>query len=203
MGLDLGLLNYRFDTEYYSEYTQGLVEDDATYLNIANNQSTLHPDGNFGLYLFRENEYFVGLSMAQIFGNRILSNDDEYTSNTNDNYHLSQHFYLLGGYHYTYNEQFTLHPSFLLRTVAGGGTAFDLNMKVDYIEKYWAGLLYRFGRAAGIMVGGIFEDKYEISYSFDFLTSSLNSTNSGSHELTITYRLPVKYVISNPADNLD
>ncbi len=203
MGLDFGIINYRFDTDYFSNYTMDLVDQDVTYLNMASNQSSVHPDGNLGLYLYKEKRYFVGLSMTQIFGNRILSNSAEFTSDLTDNFQLSRHIYLMAGYHYSYNEKISLEPSMMLRTVTGGGMAFDANLKVNYLEKYWVGASYRIGRAAGLMLGGLFAEKYEISYMYELNTSALMSTNYGTHEITLTYRLPIKHTISNPADNLD
>ena len=66
----------------------------------------------------------------------------------------------------------------------------DVNLDVRLAQRWEAGLMYRPLQAAGLRLGALF-GKCHVGYLFEMPTSQLARGNWGSHELVITYALPM------------
>jgi len=60
-------------------------------------------------------------------------------------------------------------------------------VKATYDSKYWAGLTYRTGDAAGVVLGYKIKDRLTIGYGFDYSLGKIRQYQSGSHELVISF----------------
>lgn len=166
-------------------------QNDNTFNRISG--KTLIADLNAGVYMYSE-KYFVGISVPQLAGNKIRMGDDLFKEQ------LKRHYLLHAGYDHVINEKYTLTPSLLLKVIESGAPPqMDINIKATYNRSVWALLSYRFSASsyfneAAIASVGIFKANFSFGYSFDYSFHSIGMQSSGSHELFIGYRIPVKPV---------
>lgn len=142
-------------------------------------------DANLGVYL-RNEKYWAGLSINQLFGTKFNPFDTE-----NENFQNSQHFYLTGGYRYDINDDIAVEPALLMKGVKGAGVQFDIHAKAIYAKQYWAGLTYRTEDALSFLVGLNLKNGFNFAYSYDITTSNLNTVSNGAHELTLGFNFNI------------
>jgi len=102
---------------------------------------------------------------------------------------LQRTIYLTGSYliPLTKNQEFFVEPSAVASVMFNAPFTFYVNARLLHQSGIWGGVSYRFKDAIALMIGFI-NTKLGISYSYDINTSALNSYNSGSHEITLTYK---------------
>lgn len=143
------------------------------------------PDATLGFWLYGQ-QYYLGGSMFQVFGNKINTED---LSNTTRESNLTRHLFLTSGYKFDLNEKLFLVPSLVVKYASPAPVQFDVNAKINYNDLLWGGFSYRNRDAVVLMAGITIDKKWDISYSYDINTSDLNEHNSGSHEILLGYRL--------------
>ncbi len=143
-------------------------------------QSSLVPDGKFGLYLYHERYYF-GFSAPQILQNE-LKFYEEQTSTMSE---LARHYYVTGGYRLPLGEDWELEPSFMLKYVDPVPLKIDLTATVRYKNVIWIGASYRNNDAIVAMLGGTLSDAFSFGYSYDITTSNIKDYSDGTHEIML------------------
>jgi type IX secretion system PorP/SprF family membrane protein len=176
MGLSFGIMQNKIDG---TEITLHDPNDLAMQGGIT---STVVPDASVGFYFYATN-WYAGFSAFQLFSNNLKVYDEKNGLNK-----LKSHFYLLGGYRYDINDQFSIEPSLIIKAMSPVPIQIDLNAKVTYQEMVWLGFSYRSRDAASILLGYIHDKRYYFGYSYDFSTSDIRNYNSGSHEIMIGIR---------------
>lgn len=63
----------------------------------------------------------------------------------------------------------------------------DLTTKLEFDEKYWGGLSYRFQDAVVVFGGINIAGGLSLGYSYDLPTTQILSVSSGSHEIVLAY----------------
>lgn len=155
------------------------------------NDSGMSYDINFGLFYKTENLY-LGVSSTHITEPKIKLGESKST--------LKRHYYLTVGYDlYLTNPAFEFQPSLLVTSV-GSSSDFDASGMLVYNKKIWGGVSYRLGAAIVGMMGLELLNGIKIGYSYDFGTSDIRKTNTGSHEFMVSYcfnivkdKIPRKY----------
>ncbi len=176
MGLSFGIMQNKIDG---TEITLHDPNDLAMQGGIT---SSIVPDASVGFYFYDPN-WYAGFSAFQLFSNNLKVYDEKNGLNK-----LKSHFYLLGGYRYDINDQFSIEPSLIIKAMSPVPIQIDLNAKVTYQEMVWLGFSYRSRDAASILLGYIHDKSYYFGYSYDISTSDIRSYNSGSHEIMIGIR---------------
>lgn len=92
---------------------------------------------------------------------------------------------IMVGYKIPLNTDAYLLPSFLLSQSDEISSQWDVNLKLLIKERTWAGLSYRNSGALVFMAGVYFNNLFNLSYSYDYVTSDLNNYTNGSHELVL------------------
>ena len=167
-----------------------LDEQNDNTFNRISGKSTV-ADINAGVYLYGE-KYFVGISVPQLTGNKIRTGDALFTER------LRRHYLLNAGYDYVLNERYTLTPSVLLKVIESGAPAqVDVNVKATYKKLMWVGLSYRFSSSshfneAAIAFLGVSKANFSFGYSYDYSFASIGMYTGGSHELFVSYHIPLK-----------
>ncbi len=189
-GIFAGFQQFRFNPNKIQLADNSNAIDPVTSGGMLN---AFMPDMSLGTYL-HSNEYFVGVSLFQVLGNKFFS-----VENSNAASHLTRHLFVSGGYHYAVNRTITLSPSVLLKYAHPAPIQADLNLKATkyftrrqktkYDDHVWAGLSYRTQDALVGLVGFQFREQYQVSYSYDLTVSPLRNHSSGSHELTVGFRV--------------
>ena len=143
-------------------------------------QSSLVPDGKFGLYLYHERYYF-GLTVPQLMQNELKFFDEQTSTMSN----LETHIYAMGGYRLPLGEDWMLEPQFMLKYVDPVPMDIDLTAMLHYKKVIWVGASYRTSDAIVAMLGGTLSDAFSFGYSSDIATSNLKNYSNGTHEIML------------------
>ena len=95
---------------------------------------------------------------------------------------------LNGGYNFKVGAIFEVQPSAVMRLMANNIIQFDGNIKFTLKNAYSLGLSYGNQDALSFM-GSVNLGTTSIGYAYDLGISDLQSYNSGSHEVFISYKL--------------
>lgn len=132
IGLSAGVVQYRgkFSDIDLPDNSLTALEDD----------NQIHPDFSLGIFYYKDEKYYAGLSIPQTFG-------------LNTNFRLEsgefpikrvQHAYLIGGAFfdlYLFNSDAAyVEPSFFLRYVPNSPVSLDVHLKAQLNEVFWVGL---------------------------------------------------------------
>jgi len=69
----------------------------------------------------------------------------------------------------------------------------DMNMKVQYRDLVWAGAGYRLNDGVSGMLGINVSNTFNISYSYDYTTSAIQSYSHGTHEIVLGFLIGNRY----------
>jgi type IX secretion system PorP/SprF family membrane protein len=190
-GLSIGGLQYKVDGSKLDPgdliYHRYLGDDWINDPSLPKSAlSSFAPDANFGAY-FYANDMHVGISAQHLFGSKLNFNNQAVGINR-----LRQHMYLSGGYIYVINREFSLEPTMLLKFMSGVPFVPEVNCKAKYSIEYrrkmsevWGGVSFRYGDAAALMFGIVYEKKYLFGYAFDWSYTPLGRYTNGTHEVMI------------------
>jgi type IX secretion system PorP/SprF family membrane protein len=175
MGLALSSFQSRIDknSAYTKEYEPLLATARPAYII----------DASVG-FLLSNRSYFVGISALQVSQSLLNLGDNMW-----DKYQKFRHYYIVGGYNYEINSEYTVCPSVLIRTTDKFSTLqTDFTCKVIYMERFWGGISYRSNKEMIFFVG-ISQNKMYFTYSYDYPTKAFRQPSYGSHELTVSLKL--------------
>ncbi len=161
------------------------VDDDPILAQLGK-ESDMLIDASLGVFYRVPDQYYVGISSTQLLQSRgkVLGKTD----GKEFRMQLKRHYYLTGGYEFTLpgNPAFTITPSALFKS-DGASFQMDLSAILNYKERFWGGLSYRFQDAVVVILGVQYKN-IRIGYSYDVTTSSIGGTySSGSHEVMAGY----------------
>ncbi len=67
----------------------------------------------------------------------------------------------------------------------------DTNFDICYSKRFLAGMMYRFGQNALGLRLGVILGKFQLNYQFEYPFNGLGRQSYGTHELVLSYSLPV------------
>jgi type IX secretion system PorP/SprF family membrane protein len=179
VGLSAGVISQSFDGT-------GVVIPESDYheendpLIPAEEVSGFTPDFGLGAF-FQGDKLYAGVGIQHLFAPEPNFQEDFYV-------YIHRSVFLTGGYTISPNERrYNLKPSFYAR-VGGGSWQIDWNLNVDFRDKYWAGITYRYQDAIVLLGGLKLSNGVWAGYSYDISTSALSKAGSnGSHEIVVGY----------------
>jgi len=135
------------------------------------------PEFNFGMY-YTFKELKIGVSIPGLLAtNMELSGSADNT--------VDRHFYSMISYAKKLSDDWTAHPSILVKTTANHNQI-DANINFKLKNKLWFGTSYRQEFGPTIYVGIDFGKLLSV-YSLDISTNEVADYSNGSHELTFGY----------------
>ncbi|MBL3657756.1 PorP/SprF family type IX secretion system membrane protein [Fulvivirga sediminis] len=178
-GMRAGLFSQSINVEEY----RAIHPDDELLLN--GDESQIRPDMALGVY-FRSEKYFAGLSF-----NHLLKSEFNFGVNAVKN-PLENHAYLTMGYVHEVNFDVKVSPSFMVQTDFNE-YSFILGGLAYYKEQLWGGVSYRQSDDINAMLGYNFlKDKsLSFGYSFGYVVSQQDAKKPTTHEVLVSYQLPV------------
>jgi len=173
-----------------------ILEDPADQAISDNNERQIQPDLGAGIWLYGP-RYFAGVSAQQLLGRQLdFSDYAEYNQGEQ-----VPHVFMTAGYKFYLSDDIAAIPSAMVKMVSPVPLSLDLNMKMAFKDKFWVGGSYRkddsFAALAGLNVGHFFN----LSYSYDFTTSSLRTVSNGTHEIVLGLLLNNRYKVTCPQRN--
>lgn len=188
-GVFAGVQQYSFNVNKI-QLANGSNEQDP--VTNGGSETAFMPDLSVGVFLHSK-EFFVGASLFQVLGNKIFEFENSQTPSR-----LTRHLFVSGGYNFEIDRSITVVPSVLLKYAHPAPLQADINVKGIYNfnnrrkgqnDLVWAGLSYRTDDAIVGIVGGQFKEQYELNYSYDITVSRMRHHSSGSHEITLGFRV--------------
>jgi len=179
-GLNAGLMQYKIDMNkiVFEQEEQDLKKNKYSYLK---------PDGAVGTYLYAT-RYYVGLSVDQLFNNKIIVSRNDTAIAKNSYNRLKSHYTVIGGYKFNLNRDFDMEPSLLFRATTKTMPQAEVTVKAIYQKIAWLGVSFRSSDAITLLGGYNYKDQLFIGYSYDITYSRIRLASAGSHEIMIGAR---------------
>ncbi|RDB04115.1 type IX secretion system membrane protein PorP/SprF [Runella aurantiaca] len=155
--------------------------------------NTFRPDLHAGLWVY-STDFFAGFSVQQVLGGKLRFRSTSYDWQGQ----LVPHYFLTAGYRLPINDEWDFTPSVLFKKSAKAPTSWDLNFKFSYLNQLWFGMSYRKSDAFLGWVGTRVAQKFTVSYTYEYVLSSLQSRAQGSHEITLGLTLGGSSHYSSP-----
>jgi len=186
MGVGVGLQNMTLNTNKLNFGTANPVDPAVGGSNYLNK---LRPDVNIGLWLYSA-DYFIGASAQNIVPAKISYADDTVKLERGK---LVPHIFITAGYKLFLSDDITFLPSLQARYISPTPISFDVNAKFQYQDIIWAGGSFRINDGFAAMVGFNASSTFNVGYSYDFITSRLNTVSRGTHEFTLGFLIGNRY----------
>jgi type IX secretion system PorP/SprF family membrane protein len=176
-GLQVGFVNTTTDFSKFDPDQEG-----DPVLSEKSKISDFVIDLSLGLYYKVPDKYYIGLSADQILQ----------TKGPQTHYQLRRQYYLTGGYYYVLpgHPAFELQPSALFQ-YDGAVFQFNLGGLVEYNNKLWGGIEYRFQDAVAILLGMNLKS-FRVGISYDIATSTMTHQSYGGVEVMLNYCFKIK-----------
>lgn len=152
---------------------------------ITGKETQIKPDIGAGI-MFRAEKYYAGLGFNHLTKATFDFGINEARGS------LENHMNITGGYFYDVNFDLQINPTVLIKTDFNE-FSFDLGVIATWRNTMWGGLSFRQSEAANLLLGYSFlKDKsLKLGYAIDFIIKDVQAKENFSHELMLTYELPV------------
>lgn len=132
--------------------------------------------------LFHTPAFYIGYSAGNVVESQIesIELDEEFSSVAH---------YAMAGYQFPVSEKLALQLSAFGYYFNEFNNNVDVNLKVDFNRKGYAGVSYRKNNDIIAMAGFTLQNKFQFGYSYDMKVSGMNNFNNNTHELTLGFLL--------------
>jgi len=160
------------------------VQNPDNSVNLAK-ETQVRPDVGMGV-MYRSEKYYVGMGI-----NHLTKATFDFGVNEGRG-PLENHMNFIGGYFYDVNFDLQINPTVLVKTDFNE-FSFDLGVIATLRNTMWGGLSFRQSEAANLILGYSFlKDKsLKLGYAIDVVVKDRQAKENFSHELMLTYELPV------------
>ncbi len=182
-GIRAGVYSQSIDKGMY----RAIDSDDPVILDAS--ESQVRPDMAVGVY-FRSEKYWAGLSF-----NHVLKSEFDFGVDIRNP--LENHAYFMAGYVHTVNFDLVLEPSLMVQTDFNE-YSFILGGLAYYKDQMWGGVTFRQSEDINVLLGYNFlKDKsLSFGYSFGYVIKDQEAKQPTTHEVLLSYQLPV---VSGPS----
>lgn len=151
------------------------------------------PDATFGTYLYND-RFHLGVSALHFIQSKaeLYKNDSTKKGIVQDAIHVN--FTL--GYNYSSNPDYVMENTLFVNYVAAAPIMIDYTVRVHYLSRFFVGTSIRMKDAIALHVGATFFDSFQVSYSYDILTSKFKQYSKGTHEIMLSYSSNLKIIRS-------
>jgi type IX secretion system PorP/SprF family membrane protein len=179
IGLKVGAYSQTIDGGQYSA-----IQPDDPLVSMGK-ETQIKPDLGVGV-MFRAEKYYLGVGF-----NHLTKAEFDFGVNVARGA-LENHMNFTGGYFYDVNFDLQINPTVLVKTDFNE-FSFDLGVIATYRNTMWGGLSFRQAEAANLLLGYSFlKDKsLKLGYSIDIVVKDRAAKENFSHEIMLSYELPV------------
>jgi len=193
--------SYSINTSARSELSFGLkagidiLNVDFSKLDIAdqgdvfesNIDNKVEPQIGAGVY-FNTDRFYAGLSVPNFlttkhFDESDIDDPDAEATTAADRLH----YFFIAGYVFDLSENLKFKPATFVKAVSGAPLQIDLSANFLIVEKFTAGIAYRFDAAMSAMVGFQVTDQMYMGFGYDFETTDVQKYNDGSYEFMLRF----------------
>ncbi len=179
IGIKVGAYSQTIDGGQYTPIQEG------DPVIIEGKETQIKPDIGMGV-MFRSEKYYAGVGF-----NHLTKATFDFGINEARGA-LENHMNFTGGYFYDVNFDLQINPTILVKTDFNE-FSFDIGVIATLRNTMWGGLSFRQAEAANLLLGYSFlKDKsLKLGYAIDFIVKDAQAKENFSHELMLTYELPV------------
>lgn len=141
------------------------------------------PDVTAGIWIYSA-DFFGGVSIQNIIPQE-LTYDEGRIVTDEERGRLVPHVFITAGYRLWLDNDFSVLPSVMLKSIAPAPLNIDFNAKLLYRDRLWLGANYRVDDGFAGMLGVYITPMLNVGYAYDYTASSLNMVSKGTHEVTI------------------
>ena len=150
----------------------------------ANAYNRFLADVSSGLYLYGQN-FYAGYSVL----NMIQSNFNKEAGDGFSKNYLHRNYMGMLGYRYEYNRDIHFEPSVLIRKTESTKSQYDFSTRVFFQDAFWTGLSVRTNGSMSAVIG-FRAGEMHITYTYDHFFNAINAYQNGTHELSISFKVP-------------
>ena len=186
-GVSLGATSNGRDANLY-------VFNDKLDPNVPTSINSIKFDVGAGVY-YRSPKFFAGLSSTHL-------SEPVYDLGNSATNKLVRHYYGIAGYNFEINPTLTLTPHVLYKsTFKSKGDQIEGGVMANINNKFWLGLNYTQEEAASVLAGVslLRDNSLRLNYSLDLVTSGSDAKAATSHEIMLSYIIPVTLKGPKPA----
>jgi type IX secretion system PorP/SprF family membrane protein len=184
IGIELRGLQYAIDKQ---KLISALGDDPA----LGGASSKFGFDAGFGVYYTKE-RLSAGIAVSQLIQSKLQLAS---VPNSKTNGRLYRHYNFLVNYKIPTGDDIYLIPNALFRAVQNAPSEFELGMKLDYQDKIWVAVNYKFNQSYSLQTGFKIAEKVNFGYSYDAYNAPISQFDGGSggHEVGIRYEFGKRY----------
>ena len=163
------------------DYSEGSFVDPSDPTITNENLSNFYPTVGAGLFLYGEEDWYLGLSVPNFLTNGLYN--EEVATIVEDN----MQFNAIGGYVFEIADRTKFKPAFLINYLQGSPVNVNLSANFLFIDALTIGAAYRFDNAVSGLAGFQISNTLFIGYSYDYNTNNLGEFSGGSHEAILKF----------------
>ena len=182
IGLRAGLFSQKVNFDLYRATDQ----NDPLLAGKSGKESQARPDFAIGA-LYRKEKYYVGLGLSHL-------TQPVYDFGLTQENKLQHHLYVTGSYFYDLDFDVRLQFVTLIKSDFTK-TSFDIGGLAYFKDIMWGGVSFRQSEAVIMILGySLLKDKsLKVGYSLDYIVKDQQAKQPTSHELMVSYSLPVDF----------
>jgi type IX secretion system PorP/SprF family membrane protein len=186
LGLKGGVFRQTIDFDLYRP-----VDPGDPLIQPLGRLSDVKADLAAGLY-YSTTKYFVGLGVGRLLGSSFNFGQTADPIQADGFTRLVPHANLLLGYHWEAGRNLVVSPSALLKFAADNNLSAEISLIGTFSEKYYAGVAYRQGDAATLLLGIhlLPQQQLRLGYAFDLVVQGVDAKSATSQEIRLAYRVP-------------
>lgn len=188
LGLSAGILQWGIDGHKL------ILRDEGDANLLQSYRTAIVPDFGTGVYFYKKNRFYFGVSAPQIYQAPIKIYND-----SPSNSKIVTHFNINGAYKFDIGDDFKVEPSLLMKYAKPAPLVIDLSVRAIYQDQVWLGAGYRSWIVNGVnseaftaLVGYMYKDYLMFGYSYDFCTTNIKKYSTGTHEVMLGLRFSRK-----------
>jgi|JI102314A1RNA_FD_contig_121_48824_length_2568_multi_2_in_0_out_0_2 type IX secretion system PorP/SprF family membrane protein len=157
-------------------------EDDNSF--NTNISSKMLPNFGFGA-MYYSKTFYAGLSVPKLLQNKLIEGDIPDFINNQE----KQHMFLIAGAVFDISYYTKFKPTVLFKAVNGAPLGAEVTAQFLFYEKLWAGVMYRWQDAAGVLLQYEINNRFKVGYAYDYTLSDIRRYSDGSHEVMLGFDL--------------
>jgi type IX secretion system PorP/SprF family membrane protein len=167
------------------DWSRGRYYQEGDPLLNTNINNKINPTIGAGIYYYTDN-WYAGISVPNFIQNNYY--DDVQETVMADRLH----YYVIGGYVFTLNENLKFKPAVLGKVVSGAPITVDASANFLLQDVVTLGAAYRWDDAVSGLIGIQVTRNFFVGYSYDYSITDLQKYNNGSHEFMVRFELAPK-----------
>lgn len=173
VGFAFGMLERRVDLSGKA------AQADPILINNVDRNSII-PDAGFGI-IYHTAKLYVGFSIPGILS----------TNDNGETYSYFPHYKGHIAYKHTLNKEWSIDPIAVISLIKNSSGLYEIAIPLIYQQKVWLTPIYK-KESIAIGMGGNLLNNFVMNYAYEFSSKGIMGQSSGTHEITIGWKLAQK-----------